>query len=127
MEERIRQLRKTLNLTQQEFAEKINLSPNYVYMIEKGSREASDRTISDICRIFNVNIEWLRSGNGGMFIQMDREDQIMEWAGTVLREESVSFRKRFVAMLSKLSEKDWEVLEKMALSLAEEKEISDDQ
>lgn len=127
MEERIRQLRKTLNLTQQEFAEKISLSPNYVYMIEKGSREASDRTISDICRIFNVNIEWLRSGNGEMFIQMDREDQIMEWAGTVLREESASFRKRFVAMLSKLSEKDWEVLEKMALSLAEEKETSDDQ
>jgi transcriptional regulator with XRE-family HTH domain len=126
MNERIKQLRKNLNLTQQEFAEKIGSVQNTITGYESGRRNPSDSVINNICKTFNVNEEWLRDGTGNMFLEIDREDQIMEWAGEILKEKNDSFKKRFVAMLSKLSSDEWEVLEKMALSLAEEKETSDD-
>jgi len=65
--ERVRKLRKTLDLTQREFGERINLKSNSVALIE-GGRNTSDQTIASICREFNVNETWLRTGEGEMFI-----------------------------------------------------------
>lgn len=64
---RIRKLRKTLDLTQREFGERINLKSNSVALIE-GGRNTSDQTIFAICREFNVSEEWLRTGEGEMFV-----------------------------------------------------------
>ena len=62
MNERIKYLRKdVLKLSQKEFSVKLGLSENYVWMIEKGKREPSDRTVSDICRLFSVREDWLRT------------------------------------------------------------------
>ena len=69
MNERIKQLRVELELTQMQFAEKIGLSRNYIAMIEMGAREPSDRTISDICRVFGVSEAWLRDGTEPMYVQ----------------------------------------------------------
>lgn len=120
MEDRIRKIRRDFDLTQQQFSEKLKVSRNNVAGYEAGTRKPSDAVISLICREFNVSEEWLKDGIGEPYIQVNREDQLMEWAGRVLSEEPSSFRKRFVTMLSKLSEKDWEVLEKMALAFVEE-------
>ena len=65
--ERVRKLRKTLDLTQREFGERINLKSNSVALIE-GGHNTSDQTIASICREFNVNETWLRTGEGEMFI-----------------------------------------------------------
>ena len=65
--ERIRKLRKNLDLTQREFGERINLKSNSVALIE-GGRNTSDQTIATICREFDVNEKWLRTGEGEMFI-----------------------------------------------------------
>ena len=67
MKENFKILRKSLKLTQREFAEKLNLSQNFIAQIESGSKIPSDRTIADICRVFSVNESWLRSGSGQMF------------------------------------------------------------
>lgn len=67
MNRRIASIRKISNLTQDDFGTRIGLSRNYVWMIEKGERIPSDRTIADICREFNVNEHWLRTGEGEMF------------------------------------------------------------
>ena len=64
---RVKELRKKLGLTQSEMGEKLSLSGNLVYMMEKGERAISDRTVKDICRDLNVNEEWLRTGEGEMF------------------------------------------------------------
>lgn len=61
-ENRINQLRKMLNLTQRDFGKRIFLSQNQVSSIEKGHRNATDRVLSDICKEFNVNIDWLKNG-----------------------------------------------------------------
>lgn len=66
MNERIKKLRKTLELTQQEFAERIGMKRNSIALIESG-RNTSEQTIFAICREFNVNEEWLRTGKGEMF------------------------------------------------------------
>lgn len=67
MNTRIREVREHLGLNQEEFATKINLKRNSLSLIEVGKRNASSRTIADICREFNVNEKWLRSGCGEMF------------------------------------------------------------
>lgn len=64
--DRIRKIRNHYCLSQEEFSEKIDLSKNYIWMLEKGERIPSTRTIKDICREFLVNEKWLRTGTGDM-------------------------------------------------------------
>lgn len=67
MNERLKQLRKALNFTQQEFADRLKIKRNTVATYETGKSNPSDAAVSLICREFNVNEEWLRTGNGEMF------------------------------------------------------------
>lgn len=67
MNERIKKLRKALDLTQQEFADKIGIVRGNIATYETGKSKPGDAVVSLICREFNVNEEWLRTGNGEMF------------------------------------------------------------
>ncbi|WP_291235938.1 helix-turn-helix transcriptional regulator [Frisingicoccus sp.] len=117
MKERLKQLRKTLDITQQEFADRIGIKRNSYANYETGRNTPIDAIILSICREFNVNEEWIRNGTGEMFVEIDKENQLMMWAGSVLKDESDSFKRRFVNMLMELDESDWESLEKMCLLL----------
>lgn len=74
MKDRILKIRKDQKLTQDDFAKKLNLSKNYIWQIEKAERVPSDRTISDICRIFNVDEKWLKTGEGDMYLPAEDEE-----------------------------------------------------
>ena len=65
MNERIKQIRRELGLTQTEFAERIGLKQNSIALIESGKRNISDQAVLSICREYGVNEEWLRTGTGG--------------------------------------------------------------
>ena len=65
--ERVRQIRNTLNLTQKDFGGKLTLAQTYLSQIEKGNRVVTDKIFKIICHEFNVNDEWLRTGIGEMF------------------------------------------------------------
>ena len=65
--DRVKELRRVLNLSQSDFAEALKLKRNSITLIETGKRGLSDRTISDICREFKVREEWLRNGVGEIF------------------------------------------------------------
>lgn len=67
MNERLKKLRKALDLTQVEFAERIGTVQNTITGYESGRRNPSNPVISSICKEFNVNEEWLRNGTGEMF------------------------------------------------------------
>lgn len=69
MNYRIRELRKSLNLSQKEFAEKIGLKQNAISYMEKSGATVTEQNIKTICSQFNVNENWLRTGNGKMFIE----------------------------------------------------------
>ncbi len=72
IQERLKYFRKNIeNKNQKEFAEKIMLSQSFFANLEKGTRNLTDRTISDICREFNINEEWLRYGTGKIEIETD--------------------------------------------------------
>lgn len=118
--ERIRKLRRTLDLTQQEFADRLGVKRGTVATYERGNSQPSDSAIMLICREFNVNETWLRTGRGEMFLETSRSDEIAAFVGDVLRDETDDFRKRFVSMLARLDSSDWGVLEKMARQMAQE-------
>lgn len=67
MNERIKKLRKVLDLTQQEFGERLGIKRNTIATYESGRNEPIDAVVSLICKEFNVNEEWLRDGTGEMF------------------------------------------------------------
>lgn len=117
---RIRKLRKTLDLTQQAFADRLNIKRNTVATYEAGKSNPSDAAINLICREFNVSEEWLRTGEGEMFRELSRDQELANFFGDVLRGESDDFRKRFISMLSRLDTTDWEALERMAEKLIAE-------
>ena len=117
MNERIALVRKSLGLTQEKFAEQVGLSRNFMWMIESGTRVPSDRTISDICREFNVNETWLRTGEGEMFNQITQSEKIAAFLGDITENEGDDFKRRFVEMLAELEPEDWKLLERMAEKL----------
>ena len=67
MKERIKRIRKELDLTQQEFADRLGIKRGAIANYEIGRNEPVDSVISLICREFNVREEWLRTGEGKMF------------------------------------------------------------
>ena len=119
MNNRIAQVRKQVGLTQEKFAERIGLTRNFVWMIEKGDRVPSDRTISDICREFGVREEWLRTGEEPMMQEVPQSKKIAAFLGDLMREEDGSFKKQLIEILSDMSPDEWELLERMAKRLTE--------
>lgn len=96
--ERLKYIRKTLNLTQKNFAKEIGLSQTSLGMIEVGDRKVQDRHIKTICSLFNVNENWFRTGNGEMFIKV--EDSIFKQLSEKynLNEKDLSFIKHYLNM-----------------------------
>ncbi len=121
---RVKVLRNSLGLTQCAFGEKIEVAQTYLSQIEKGDRDVTDKIFKLICLQSwngkNVNEEWLRSGTGDMFVKDNLENQLMTWATQVIKNDSKDFQRRFVTMLSQLDEKEWLLLEKMALKIQAE-------
>lgn len=122
MKDRFKELRETLSLTQQKFADRLDISRNFVAQIEMGNKIPSERTIKDICREFKVNYEWLTEGTGEMFIQNKRKSEIVDFVGSVLNGEADSFKVRLVEILANLNESEWETLQKLANALADKEE-----
>ena len=120
MKDRIKTIRKELHLTQQEFADKLKVARNNIAGYETGNRNPSEAVMSLICRTFNVSEKWLRNGEGEMFVQISRENQLMQWAGEVLAEEDSSFRHRIIAALSVLDERDWKDVERVMMKMVGE-------
>ena len=117
---RISLIRKNAGMTQDKLAEVLGLTKNFISLIETGKRDPSDRTIKDICREFNVNEEWLRTGKGEMFLDVSREMEIAKFTKNLLLEETDSFKNRLISALARLSVEEWEVLEKIARNMADD-------
>ena len=119
MNERLKELRKTLKLTQQEFADRIHVSRGALAVYKIGRNEPIGAVVDLICREFDVNEHWLRTGEGEMFIAKTPGDEIAAFMGDILRGEP-DFRQRFIAVLSRMTADEWKLLERKVLELAEE-------
>nr|DAL72559.1 MAG TPA: ESX-1 secretion-associated regulator [Caudoviricetes sp.] len=101
------------------FGERLGVSESVIVNIEYDRLKRPDQKESLyklICKEFNVNEEWLRTGNGEMFIQLTRDQLITDFAADLIMEND-TFKKRLVEALAKLDESEWDVLEKLAESL----------
>ena len=117
LSKRISTLIESLGLKKTAFADKINVSQAFVSQLCAGTKQPSDRTIADICREFNVNEEWLRTGQGEMFKPLSRSEVIADFAGELLKTEDDRFKRRLIELLAELDESEWEMLERLANKL----------
>lgn len=120
MKDRIKALRKALSLNQTDFGSKIGVKQSAVAAYESGSRTPLDSVIVSICREFGVNERWLRTGEGEMLMHLSREEEIMRFAATVVRDPSSEFQRRFVSVLARLTPEQWQLMEQMAHKLLSE-------
>lgn len=114
MKDRIKEVRRALRLTQAEFGEKVGVKGNTIGNYEIGLRSPSEAVIFSICREFDVNEDWLRTGQGEMFRQLSRSEIISDFMVDLLKEEDDSFRRRLIEALADLDINEWKSLEKIA-------------
>lgn len=120
MHDRIKKLRKALGLTQQEFSDRIGSKRTTIAKYETETNVPSSAVISLICREFNVNENWLRYGEGEMFVKRSRNDELSAFVDELMKEQPQDFRRRLVTALSRLKPEQWDALEAIALELPKE-------
>ena len=114
MHERIKELRKALDLTQQEFADKLGIKRGTLANYEIGRNPPIDAVISLLCREFRVNESWLRTGEGEMFQAVDREKEIAAFVADIISDPDKDFQRRFVSALARLEPAQWELISDFA-------------
>lgn len=116
--ERIRDARKSLKKTQKEFAQALGFSENYVWQLEKNQREPSDRTISDICRVFGIREQWLRTGETPMKPQLSRNAEISRFVNQAMEGETETDTQRILAALMDATPEEIEAIASFARKIA---------
>ncbi len=118
MNERIKELRKVLGLSREEFANKLGLkSRGKIENIELGRTSPDEPFLDLICKTYNINPKWLRTGRGEIFIELSKDEQIEDFIGELLSDEEDSFKRRLISGLAALDENGWTVLEKFLDSI----------
>lgn len=108
MNERLRRLRKTLDLTQREFGERIGVKGNTIAQYELGRNEPIDAVLSLICREFNVNEDWLRNGGSDddMFVKLNEDEELAMYTQMLLDSTTddviANMIKKFICIYEKL-------------------------
>ena len=117
---RIDLLIKDLGITKTRFAESLHVSSQFISSLCSGAKQPSERTISDICREFNVSLDWLQSGEGEMYVQRSANEELGLMVSNLMAEADESFRKRFVSAMLELPPEFWPELEKFIKKIAQD-------
>ena len=116
---RIKQVRKALGMSQDDFGNGLGLGRGAITNIELNKTTPKPLVVQLICKTYNVNETWLRTGEGEMFVQRTRSQEITDFMADLVLTEN-EFKRRFVSVLARLDEKDWELIEKMAEMISEQ-------
>ena len=84
--ERVKEVRKAQDMTLEEFGKRLNVTKVTMSNIERGNRSLTERMLKDICREFNINEEWLRTGEGDMVQKLSEEEEIAILVSDLLEE-----------------------------------------
>ena len=103
MKNRLKELRKALGLNQEEFAAALKIGRSTIANYEAGTREPIASVISLITQKWNVNEDWLRTGEGEMFVQVSRADELQRLIDASLSEESGEFKRRIATAIMRLT------------------------
>lgn len=120
--DRTKMVRENLKLTQSKFANKLSLERSTVSLIERHRRNVTERTIKDICREFNVNEKWLRTGEGTMFNEIPPDDELSQYLGELLKpDDKNEFIKKIVLTYMRLDDNGKKIIRDFAESLGSKK------
>ena len=106
MYSRIKELRKELSLTQAEFGRRIGVKANTITNYETGLRNPSDAIVFAICREFDVNEVWLRTGEGEMFVEKTWEQEVVDFFSATLKGDD-DFKRRVATVLARMTPEEW--------------------
>lgn len=112
--ERIRLIRKKNELTLVEFGERIGISNQSLSALENGKNNPSNQTILMICREFDVAEDWLRTGNGEIFVKMSLAEEIADYSAKILTDKDAELQRRIIALMARIPPETWHVLEEKA-------------
>lgn len=110
---RLTKLLDSLNITKTAFAKEIGLSQPFVSNLCAGATKPSDRTIADICRVFRVSEQWLRTGEGPMYVEQSRAEKIAAFLSDVMADTPESIRAVVVSSLADLDLEDWQAIDRI--------------
>lgn len=122
MKNRIKQIRKSFHMTQKEFAERLGIKQNTVASYEMGRIGISDNVILSICREFNINEDWIRSGTPPMY--KEKDGSFSELLSD-LEDSDDDFIKSLIKVYMGLDEDSKKALRKIAKGMAEKYERKD--
>ena len=122
MQNRIKEIRKSMGLNQTEFGTKIGVTTSAISGYELGTRIPSDAIIKSIVREYGVNETWLRTGAGDMFRSVSREQALGEGIRKILVDRPDSFQAALISTLLKFDPDgpEWQALERIAAALQDE-------
>jgi transcriptional regulator with XRE-family HTH domain len=121
VKDRIKEVRKTLKLTQTDFGRALGVSLSAVQKWESGENVLSDAVILLIAQQYGISETWLRTGGGEMFRTSTPDQQIAEFAGRLLEGRAEdAFKRKLVSALSRIPPESWAALEQIADAIAEE-------
>ena len=110
-------------LTKIAFAERVKVSQQHISRLAKDGTP-SDRTILDICREFDVSERWLRTGEGEMFVQLSREEEITKFAMEIIRDPDSEFQRQLLTTMARLEPAQWKLMEQMLDQLLQQRQQS---
>lgn len=121
MKTRIKELRKALNMTQQEFASSLGVSRNNIAGYESGNTNPGDSAVSLICAKHNVNEKWLRTGEGEMFNELSEAEETAAFLGRIMRKDmDHDVRRKLIHALSRMTDEQLLVMTEMVKNLIDE-------
>lgn len=112
--ERIKELRKHLDMSQTEFGECLHVSRGVINNIELCIVEPKPLFIDNVCVTFHVNREWLTTGEGEMFRERTRSEKVAAFVGEALADKPESFRRAFIEVVADFGPEEWTALERIA-------------
>ena len=121
--QRIKQIRKSLNMNQTDFGARIGVKQGTITGYETGIRTPTDAVILSICREFNINENWLRTGEGEMNLVLSEDDELMKYVGLLLKDKEnfvAQKIKRFIIGYEKLDAEDKKIIENLMHQIFED-------
>lgn len=118
MNERIKEIRMKLNLTQTELGNRIGVTRAAVSRIESGERNVTDQVFLSICREFGVTEHWLRTGEGEMFIDLPPEDEYIKAAAEISKDPDDEIIRQAIIEYWKLNEDGKRYLKEFLYNIA---------
>ncbi len=125
MNKRLKKLRKELDLTQEDFGKILGLSKSGISEIESGRRNVTEQHILMLKNYKKkpISEKWIRTGKDAMFLPEDRKSALANLESDLLTEKPDSFKNKFVSLIAKMDDEEWEMLESLVNHLATKEQV----